>query len=140
MPRAIDLSTVSPERAAQILAGRESKKREYERKRDTILSRAREWRAANPEKCAALARKWREENPERSRANKRAWYEANRDTVIARQSQRERDLSTPGAIRKIFGRRGDGLTARDCPDEMLELIKIHTLVKRELKARKGAAK
>lgn len=140
MPRAIDLSTVSPERAAEILRCREAKKREYERKRDILLARNREWRNANPGKCTESARQWRERNRERHEANKKAWYEANRDTVLARQAQRERDLSTPGVLRSIFGRANDGLTARDCPDEMLELIKIHTLVKRELKARKGAAK
>jgi len=139
MPRAYDLSTLDPKEAERIVRARESKKREYQRKREIILARGRAWRAANPEKAAAATAAWNAANPERHRDNTARWYEANREQILARQKQRERELSTPGVLRSIFLKDFDrslGLTAKDVPDEVLETVRLTTLIKRELKQRK----
>lgn len=140
MPRAIDLSTVTPERAAEILRKREAKKREYERKKDVILARTRAWREANPEKCREQCREWREANRERSRANKRADYERHRERRLANQAQRYLDLND-ATVRGIVahGSGTIGLTARDVPDEVLPLFRTQLLINRELRKQKAAS-
>jgi len=139
MPRAIDLSTVSPKRAAAILKGRAAKAKEYQLRKEIILARNKEWREKNPDKSNAQSAAWRSANPERTAELKRRYYENNCETVKARQKQRETELSTPGAIRSVFYKtaKREGLAARDCPDEILQLVKVTTLIKRELNRKKG---
>lgn len=139
MPKAYDLSTLDPVTAERIARARESKKREYRRKREIILARNKAWQADNPEKFRAAGEAWRSANADRKRATTARWYQENCETLKARQRKREQELSTPGVLRSVFLKSGDrdlGLTAKDIPDELLETIKLTTLIKRELKQRK----
>lgn len=140
MPRAIDLSAVSPERAAEILRRREAKKREYARRKETLLARNRAWREANPEKAQQQMRTWRENNPQRAAANKRADYERHRERRLANQAQRFADLNDATVRAAVAHGGGDlGLTCRDIPDEVLPLFRTQMLIRRELRNQKAAA-
>ncbi|AXY83343.1 transketolase [Acidovorax phage ACPWH] len=140
MPKAIDLSTVSPERAARLLRNREQKKREYERRKEVIRARAKAWREANPDKEREFGRAWREANPERAAANKRADYERHRERRLANQARRDEDL-TDAVVRSRVAHQGVdlGLTSRDIPDEVLPLFRTQMLIKRELRKQKAAS-
>lgn len=64
----------------------------YTENKEEMNIRAREWKAANPERKKELDRIWREENRERKAANDRAWVTANSERVkeIHRISQAKR--------------------------------------------------
>lgn len=84
MPKRIDLSTVSPDRAAKLLRGREQKRRarrsESAEAKEARLAKVRAWRKANPEKMAANDKRWREANPERKAECNRAAKARKRET------------------------------------------------------------
>lgn len=149
MPKALDLSTLSPERARQILQGRAAKKAEYQRKKEFLLERAKAWRAENPDKLAAYAKEWRETNRDQKAATTRAWYERNRDALLAREAARWQAI--PLETRRVLCRRPaetlsdgyvrsqaagahgtTGLRSGDIPDEILPLFRAKIIVKREL--------
>lgn len=124
MPRAIDLTAVSPERAAEILRKRAQKKREYEYKRDVILARSKSWQEANRDKARELNRSWKERNRERVREKARARY----------------DRLTDGMVRNVFAydfAKDAPLRCGDVPDEMIPLIRQTMLIKRELRKAKS---
>ena len=139
MPRALDLSALPPERARRILARREAKKREYARRKEVLLARAKAWREANPEKERECTRRWREANPERSAELRRENYERYREEKLARAAQRYQDL-TPAVVRAEVtrGMHDMGLTAKDVPDEVLTIFRTQMLIKRELRKQKVA--
>lgn len=131
MPRAIDLSTVAPERAARILKGRESKKREYAAKKEIMLARNKAWRDANPEKFAAKTKDWALRNPERKAANTRAYYDRNREAVLAKQAERYHSLND-ATVRGRFSQ-DTPLHAWEIPQEMVPAIRQTMLIRRELR-------
>lgn len=140
MPKALDLSSVPPERARQILARREAKKREYARRKETLLARHKAWREANPDKCQEQARRWRETNPERAAELRRENYERYREEKLARAAKRWQDLS-PAVVRSIVahGYGAVGLTSKDVPDEVLPIFRAQMLIKRELRKQRAAS-
>lgn len=133
MPRAEDLSDKPPKYVALVLAKREAKKREYQRKREIIIARNNAWRLANPEKYAASAREWKLSNPERKAANTRASYERNREDVLRRQRERDRALCD-ATVRSAIARRTEGLCSQDIPDELVGPMRYSLLIRRELRA------
>lgn len=140
MPKALDLSALSPERARRVLARREAKKREYARRKEVLLARAKAWREANPEKERECTRRWRETNPERAAELRRENYERYREEKLARAAKRYADL-TPAIVRSEVtrGMHAMGLTAKDVPDEVLPLFRTQMLIKRELRKQKAAS-
>ena len=128
MPRAIDLSTVSPERAAEILRRQERelqrRKEYYLRNRDRIRAQSKAWHEANRDKARELNRSWKERNRERVRENARARY----------------DRLTDGMVRNVFAYdfvKDTPLRCGDVPDEMIPLIRQTMLIKRELRKAKS---
>lgn len=140
MPRALDLSTLTPERAAQVLARREQKKREYERRKEVILARGKAWRDANPDKCREISRRWRQTNPERAAQLRRENYDRYRPEKLARAARRHADLAD-SVVRAVVahGYGAVGLTSKDVPDEVLPLFRTQLLINRELKKQKAAS-
>lgn len=134
MAKKIDLATVSPERAARLLAGRAEKKREYQRRKEVFLARGKTWQAANPEKFKAAVANWKAENPERVADAKRAWYEANRASQLARAAARNIELAD--SVVKSQYVRGTPLQSKDVPDDLAPLIRTTILVKRAIKEQK----
>lgn len=140
MPRALDLSTLPPERARQILARREAKKREYARRKEVLLARHKAWREANPEKERECTRRWREANPERAAELRRENYERYREEKLARAAKRYDELA-PAVVRSYAAHAYgvDGLTNKDIPDEVLPFFRVQMLIKREIKRQKAAS-
>ena len=89
----VDLTAVSPERAAYLLRAREYKKRAYQQRKDELLARSAAWRAANPEKARAIRAAYCAAHPEQVAENKRKWYEQNRDLQITRAANRWHNLA-----------------------------------------------
>lgn len=140
MPRALDLSTLTPERAAQVLARREQKKREYERRKEVLLARGKAWRDANLDKQRELHRAWAAANSEHVAKRKRADYERHRDRRLADQAQRWAELND-ASVRSVVahGYGAVGLTSKDVPDEVLPLFRTQLLINRELRKQKAAS-
>lgn len=139
MPRALDLSTLPPERARVVLQRREAKKREYARRKDVLLARQKAWREANPEKERECARRWKEANPERAAELRRENYERHREEKLARAAQRYADLADSVVRAQVaHGYGAVGLTSKDVPDEVLPLFRTQMLIKRELRKQKAA--
>ncbi|WP_315127346.1 hypothetical protein [Comamonas antarctica] len=138
MPKAIDLATVSPERAASLAAKREQKRRMYLRRKEEMLARNRAWREANPVKSRASAGAWGAANPERKAANTRAYYERNREAVLARQSRRNQDLAD-SVVRSRFAHdiKDLGLTCADVPDAVLPAYRATLQIGRELRRQRS---
>lgn len=134
MARAIDLSTVSPERAVEILRRREAKRREYIRRKETLLARNRAWQKANPETAAVGAARWRTENPEKVADGKRTWYEQNRDLQLDRA--RRRNLELADSVVKSLYARGTGLQSKDIPADLVAAIRLTIHIKRQIKEQK----
>ena len=134
MAKKQDLSNVSPGYAARVLAARESKRREYLRKKEILLARTKAWRVANMDKEREIGRAWREANPEHKAQITRASYERNREEVIARQAERDRMLCD-ATVRARFAR-GSGLQSQDVPDEIIPLVRASLLINRELKQKR----
>lgn len=134
MPKKIDLTTVSPERAAKLLAGREQKKRAYQRRREELLQRNKAWREANPAKANACVKTWQTENPERKAANTKAYYERNKAAVLARSAVRNAELAD-SVVKGLYCARTP-LQSKDVPDELVPLIRNSILVKRAIKEQK----
>lgn len=139
MPKKLDLSTLSPERAKEVLRNREAKKREYQRRKEVLQARNKAWREANPDKEKACTDRWKKANPERAAQLRRENYERYREEKLTRQAQRYWDL-TPAVVRAIAAHSGGaiGLTSKDIPDEVLPLFRTQMLIKRELKKQKVA--
>lgn len=78
MPRKIDLSTVSPERAQQLLRQRERKKQAYAQRPAEFCARSAAWKAENPERVRATKQAWAAANRERRNALARARYQSRR--------------------------------------------------------------
>lgn len=134
MAKRVDLSTVTPERAAFLLRCREAKKREYQRRKEVLLERYRAWRGANLDRAKELEKACRDANPDRKAKNTRAYYERNREAVMARQ--RERDANLCDARVRVLYTRGTPLQCKDVPDELIPLIRTTILLKREIKEQK----
>ena len=134
MPKKIDLSTATPERAAKLLAGREQKKRAYQRRREELLQRNRVWREENPDKAKACVQTWQVENPERKAANTKAYYERNKAAVLARSAVRHAVLAD--SVVKGLYCAGTPLQSKDIPDALVPLIRNSILVKRAIKEQK----
>jgi hypothetical protein len=132
MPRALDLSVLSPQRAALILARREQKRQEYLRRKEILNARSKAWRAANPEIDKAISREWAANNPARKSASRKASYERNRDEVLARQAQRQKELND-AAVKSAFCAKGDGLQSKDVPPELVPILRTKMLINRELR-------
>ena len=137
MPTKVDLSAVSPERAAHLLRQRESKKRTYERRKDELLARNKAWRDANPEKQRDMAAAYKAANPEQVAANKRAWYEQNRDLQIARAGERWRNL-TDSCVKTHYCSAANtrGLQSKDIPDELVPAIRLSIQIRRAIREQK----
>lgn len=116
---------------ARMMEERERKSADRAADPDRIRKLNRRWRRKNIAKVRAYGRAYAARNPEVRVENKRRFYERNRDVILARQSERDRNLSTPGAIRSAAA--GGDLKPRDIPDETLGFFKAAILVSRELK-------
>lgn len=94
-----------------------SARRYYERNRDVVNSRVREWRKGNPEGALERGRKWRKENVEKCREYRREWRKNNPDKYhaharkwmkgwreknpgLAAEQQRERRKADPNKYRE----------------------------------------
>ena len=110
---------------------RDAKKREYARRKDVILARAKAWRDANPEKSAACVKAWGEANPEKKAATTRRWYEKNREQILERA--RDAHATLIDSVVKSYFCDGSGLQSKDVPIELLPAIRLSILIKREIK-------
>lgn len=142
MPRALDLSTLTPGRAALILKRREEKRQDYIRRRDVLLERNRTWQQQNPEKFKAINKNWREQNRDRCKAKKAQWYEERKDErrAAARRAIARLDDSVVRSRLAQEMRRRDGIqiSASDIPPAAVPLFRQLLLVRRALREmRKG---
>lgn len=137
MPTKVDLSAVSPERAAHLLRQRESKKRTYQRRKDELLARTKAWRDANPEKAREAAATWKAAHPERVAESKRTWYEQNRDLQLSRAANRNRDL-VDSVVKSnyCYAAKGCGLQSKDIPNDLVPAIRLSIQIRREIREQK----
>lgn len=136
MPRAIDLSTVTPQRAHELLKARESKRREYLRKKEIVLRRSKEWREQNKERCAELHKQWREQNRQRKSDTTHASYLRNREKCLARSTKANTELKD-SVVKSIFCY-GTGLQSKDVPSDLVPAIRLSIQIKREIKQLRSA--
>lgn len=113
---------------------RDAKKREYARRKDVILARAKAWRDANPEKASAAAKAWRESNPEKKAASTRRNYEKHRERRLERARVAHANLID--SVVKSYFCDGSGLQSKDVPIELIPAIRLSILIKRELKGKR----
>jgi hypothetical protein len=73
-------------------------RRYYERNRDKVNNKVREWRKDNPGGALERGRKWRKENVEKCREYRRGWRKNNPERVLeqARKSMKEWREKNPG--------------------------------------------
>ena len=64
----------------------------YLRNKELVVSRAKEWTKANPEKKREVRAKYREENRDDHNAYNRAWFSANPEKRAAYQAKRRATL------------------------------------------------
>ena len=110
---------------------RESKRLYYLKHKEKIIARNKQWRQENPDRVKKIGKLWRQANTEKKAASRRAWYEANREIVLARQAERYRQLAD-ATLRSRFCANSD-LQSRDVPDELLPIIRMSILIRRELR-------
>ena len=122
MPRAIDLSTVDPKRAAELARRRESKRREYLRRKPEMLAQKAAWRMANPDKCAEISAQWGAANTDRKAANTRRWQQK----AVAEMSD--------SYVRANCAQKCPGLSAKDIPPEFTAVARVSMLINRTLRA------
>jgi len=73
----------------------------YEANRDLYCQKAKEWRAANPERKRANDASWIERNPERKRANDARYYRKNKQQWrVYGENRRARERASPGIVSK----------------------------------------
>jgi hypothetical protein len=56
----------------------------YQRRREYLLTKSKEWYQRNRDKALAKSKEWRIANPERARATERARYQRHRESQIGR--------------------------------------------------------
>lgn len=134
MPKPIDLTTVSPERAAHLLVCRERKKREYQRRKTELQARNKAWRDANRDKFNEITNAWKKANPERAAKGRSAWYAANRDLQLSRAAKRYVELAD--SVVKSLYVRDTHLQSKDVPDELVPCIRTTIQLKRAIKEQK----
>lgn len=134
MAKAIDLSTVSPARAALLLKKRAAKAAEYQRRKAVLLARNKAWRDANPGLSSELAMRWKKANPERNAENKHRWYAENRELQLQRAAHAKETL-TDSVVKSLYCA-GTGLQSKDIPAELVPAIRTTILIKRELRDQK----
>ena len=131
MARTIDLASVSPERAARLLAGRASKARAYQRRREELLARNKSWQELNQEKSKEIAASWRARNSDLLAKKKRDWYDKNRDLQLSRAKAANANL-VDSVVRSRFAR-DSGLQSHDVPDEMIATLRLSMQITRKIK-------
>lgn len=111
-------------RLGNLEAYRAKGRRDAQRFRDDNLRRAREWRAANPERKRQKDKEWREQNKERKAEVDQRWQKEHRER--ANENQRRYRQRNPEAVRarsKINGarRRGTASPSHETRDYILIL-------------------
>lgn len=134
MAKALDITKLTACHGRTVLIRRRAKALEYERRKEVLKARNRAWQLANPEKAKACTKAWAEVNREHLTEKKREWYDANRDLQLQRAADAQRNLAD-SVVRARFAA-GSGLSASAVPDELVPVVRLSILIKRELKAKR----
>jgi hypothetical protein len=106
---------------------REWRKANHDKARHAV----KEWREANRERNSAGKRRWRESNPDKVMKSKRAYFSSNHERIRHLSNSRTNDLAD-SYVRSLLTERSS-LTAKDIPQDLVELKRAHLKLHRTLK-------
>ena len=107
----------------------------HEKHRPERLKRSREKYWADPETARQKVREYKEANPELTKARKKKWLQSSREHLRNYYNGLTKNLSDSYIRGKLArkSKRKEILSAKDIPQELVELKRFELLIKRELK-------
>jgi hypothetical protein len=107
----------------------------HEKHRPEKLKRSREKYWADPETARQKVREYKEANPELTKARKKKWLQSSREHLRNYYNGLTKNLSDSYIRGKLArkSKRKEILSAKDIPQELVELKRFELLIKRELK-------
>lgn len=107
----------------------------HEKHRPEKLKRSREKYWSDPETARQKVREYKEANPELTKARKRKWLQSSKEHLRKYYNALTENLSDSYVRGKIArkSKRKEILSAKDIPQELVELKRFELLIKREIK-------